>query len=62
MIIIWARLTEIGNPLSISHIELEAAGVTCDFNGVDGSFTSVTGPATVDVGPPQTQVEGRCWA
>ncbi|KAJ6002501.1 hypothetical protein N7451_005048 [Penicillium sp. IBT 35674x] len=52
----------ISNVLSISHIELDKAGVTCTFDGVDNSVTSVTGPETVDVGPPQTQVKGTCWA
>lgn len=56
------RLTSTANPLSISHIEIDTAGVSCIFNGVDNSVTSVTGPATVDVGPPQTQVKGTCWA
>ncbi|KAJ5556259.1 hypothetical protein N7494_000174 [Penicillium frequentans] len=53
---------DISNVLSISHIELDKAGVTCTFDGVDNSVTSVTGPETVDVGPPQTQVKGTCWA
>ncbi|KAJ5157152.1 uncharacterized protein N7482_008252 [Penicillium canariense] len=53
---------QITNPLSISHIEIDAAGVSCTFRGIDHSVTSVTGPATVDVGPPQTQIEGTCRA
>lgn len=55
-------LTAIGNPLSISHIQINQAGVSCTFNGIDNSVTSLTGPATVDVGPPQTQIEGTCHA
>ncbi|KAJ5103288.1 hypothetical protein N7532_003817 [Penicillium argentinense] len=54
--------TVISNVLSISHIEIDVSGVHCTFNGVDKSVTDVYGPGTVDVGPPQTQVEGRCWA
>ncbi|KAJ5635099.1 uncharacterized protein N7484_008412 [Penicillium longicatenatum] len=52
---------DITNVLSISHIEVDEAGVSCTFDGVDNSVTSVTGPNTVDVGPPQTQVRGSCW-
>lgn len=55
-------LTSLANPLSISHIEIDATGASCTFRGVDQSVTTVTGPATVDVGPPQTQIEGTCWA
>ncbi|KAJ5386773.1 hypothetical protein N7509_009314 [Penicillium cosmopolitanum] len=54
--------TKIWNPLSISHIQINQAGVSCTFNGIDNSVTSLTGPATVDVGPPQTQIEGTCHA
>ncbi|CAI7591965.1 unnamed protein product [Penicillium manginii] len=54
--------TKIWNPLSISHININEAGVSCTFNGIDNSVTSLTGPATVDVGPPQTQIEGTCHA
>ncbi|KAE8354276.1 hypothetical protein BDV28DRAFT_131413 [Aspergillus coremiiformis] len=50
----------ISNPLSISHIASSTEGVSCTFNGVDNSVTSVTGAQTVDVGPPQTQVSGSC--
>lgn len=56
------KLTSLANPLSISHIEIDASGVSCTFKGVDQSVTTVTGPATVDVGPPQTQIEGTCSA
>ncbi|KAJ5915207.1 hypothetical protein N7454_011102 [Penicillium verhagenii] len=52
----------IDNVLSISHIEVDDSSVSCVFGGVDNSVTSVTGPQTVDVGPPQTQVQGACWA
>ncbi|OQE19924.1 hypothetical protein PENSTE_c014G09114 [Penicillium steckii] len=54
--------TKIWNPLSISHIEVERDGVSCTFKGIDDSVTYVTGPSTVDVGPPQTQIEGTCTA
>lgn len=47
------------NPLSISHIQV-LGGTTCTFTGIDGSVTTVTGGSTVDVGPPQTQIEGTC--
>ncbi|KAJ5911656.1 uncharacterized protein N7473_000959 [Penicillium subrubescens] len=53
---------QITNPLSISHIEINSAGASCVFKGIDNSVTTVTGPATVDVGPPQTQVQGTCSA
>ncbi|CAI7660799.1 unnamed protein product [Penicillium glandicola] len=51
---------EIVNPLSISHIQTSSEGVTCVFNGVDHSVTTVIGTQLVDVGPPQTQVSGSC--
>ncbi|KAJ5702154.1 hypothetical protein N7488_009702 [Penicillium malachiteum] len=51
---------QITNVLSISHIEMNAAGVTCTFNGIDHSVTTLTGSQFVDVGPPQTQVSGTC--
>ncbi|KAJ5738907.1 hypothetical protein N7493_002062 [Penicillium malachiteum] len=57
-----SQVVSISNVLSISHIEVEASGVTCTFGGIDNSVTTVTGPSTVDVGPPQTQVSGYCWA
>ncbi|PYI24587.1 hypothetical protein BO86DRAFT_443197 [Aspergillus japonicus CBS 114.51] len=50
----------IANPLSISHIASSTAGVTCTFIGIDHSSTTVSGVATVDVGPPQTQTQGSC--
>ncbi|KAJ5698532.1 hypothetical protein N7462_000537 [Penicillium macrosclerotiorum] len=50
----------IDNALSISHIEVDASGVSCTFGGIDNSVTSITGPNTVDVGPPQTQIQGSC--
>ncbi|KAF3394208.1 hypothetical protein F1880_005085 [Penicillium rolfsii] len=53
---------QITNPLSISHIEIDSAGASCVFKGIDNSVTTVTGPATVDVGPPQTQIQGTCSA
>ncbi|KAJ5725628.1 uncharacterized protein N7483_006985 [Penicillium malachiteum] len=57
-----SRPISISNVLSISHIEVDASGVTCTFDGIDNSVTTVTGPSTVDIGPPQTQVSGSCWA
>ncbi|KGO66604.1 hypothetical protein PITC_079760 [Penicillium italicum] len=48
------------NPLSISHIQTGSEGVSCVFNGIDHSVTTVTGTQLVDVGPPQTQVSGSC--
>lgn len=48
------------NVLSISHIEMDAAGVMCTFNGIDHSVTSLSGAQLVDVGPPQTQISGTC--
>ncbi|KKK27096.1 hypothetical protein ARAM_000041 [Aspergillus rambellii] len=56
------HLTQITNPLSISHIRSDTSGVTCSFNGIDSSVTSVNGAQIVDVGPPQTQVSGACRA
>ncbi|ODM17591.1 hypothetical protein SI65_07266 [Aspergillus cristatus] len=52
--------TDIHNVLSISKISVPA-GVTCTFDGIDGSVTKVSNQAVVDVGPPQTQVSGACW-
>lgn len=51
----------LGNPLSISHISNSDDGVECSFTGVDNSYTVVDGAVEVDVGPPQTQVSGRCF-
>lgn len=53
-------LTLLANPLSISHISSSTDGIDCTFHGVDNSVTSVSGVASVDVGPPQTQVSGTC--
>ncbi|CAI7668736.1 unnamed protein product [Penicillium viridicatum] len=53
----WVQIT---NPLSISHIQTSTEGVTCVFNGVDHSVTTVIGTQLVDVGPPQTQISGSC--
>ncbi|KAJ5618144.1 hypothetical protein N7537_003258 [Penicillium hordei] len=53
----WVQIT---NPLSVSHIQTGTEGVTCIFNGVDNSVTTVIGTQLVDVGPPQTQVSGSC--
>jgi hypothetical protein len=47
------------NPLSISHIRTYNYA-SCTFKGVDGSNTVLNGPSSVDVGPPQTQISGRC--
>ncbi|KAL8790073.1 MAG: hypothetical protein Q9213_000775 [Squamulea squamosa] len=49
------------NNLSVSKIS-NSGGATCYFYGVDGSFTVVPSGATVDVGPPQTQTYGYCYA
>lgn len=48
------------NPLSISHISSSSPGITCTFNGIDHGTTTVVGAETVDVGPPQTQIQGSC--
>ncbi|CAG8893415.1 unnamed protein product [Penicillium egyptiacum] len=53
-------VVSIENPLSISHISSNTAGVQCTFNGIDHSVTVVNGVQWVDVGPPQTQVTGSC--
>ncbi|OGE52860.1 hypothetical protein PENARI_c009G11921 [Penicillium arizonense] len=55
-------VASIGNPLSISHISSNTAGIQCTFNGIDHSVTTVTGAELVDVGPPQTQVSASCHA
>ncbi|PYH28354.1 uncharacterized protein BO87DRAFT_371165 [Aspergillus neoniger CBS 115656] len=51
---------KITNPLSISHISCSTQGAVCTFDGIDHSVTTVTGVGQVDVGPPQTQVQGSC--
>lgn len=56
--IVYADETD--NVLSVSKITVPA-GVTCTFDGIDGSVTKVSNQARVDVGPPQTQVSGACW-
>ena len=49
------------NALSISHIISASTNPgTCTFFGVDGSVTTVSPGAEVNVGPPQTQLSGRC--
>jgi hypothetical protein len=53
-------IVQITNPLSISHIASSVPGIACTFTGVDHGTTTVTGAETVDVGPPQTQVQGSC--
>ncbi|KAI9932372.1 hypothetical protein MW887_009885 [Aspergillus wentii] len=53
---------KISDPLSISHIVSTTGGVICTFNGIDHSVTTVNGAQTVDVGPPQTQINGACKA
>ncbi|CDM26308.1 hypothetical protein DTO013E5_7775 [Penicillium roqueforti] len=50
----------IENPLSISHISSNTAGVQCTFDGIDQSVTIVNGAELVDVGPPQTQITASC--
>jgi hypothetical protein len=54
-------MRSIANVLSISHIS-SPGGASCTFYGIDGSVTKVTGTELVDVGPPQTQISGSCWA
>ncbi|KAL8724726.1 MAG: hypothetical protein Q9166_007787 [cf. Caloplaca sp. 2 TL-2023] len=49
------------NPLSVSKIS-NPGGATCYFYGVDGSQTTVPSGQTVDVGPPQQQTYGFCYA
>ncbi|KAL3259191.1 hypothetical protein ABHI18_005445 [Aspergillus niger] len=51
---------KITNPLSISHISCSTQGAVCTFDGIDHSVTTVTGVGQVDVGPPQTQIQGSC--
>ncbi|OOF95033.1 hypothetical protein ASPCADRAFT_208646 [Aspergillus carbonarius ITEM 5010] len=53
-------VVKITNPLSISHIYDATKGTVCTFDGIDHSVTTVTGVGQVDVGPPQTQVQGSC--
>ncbi|KAJ0424385.1 hypothetical protein BJY00DRAFT_276558 [Aspergillus carlsbadensis] len=53
-------IVQITNPLSVSHIASSAPGIACSFTGVDHGTTTVAGVGTVDVGPPQTQVQGSC--
>jgi hypothetical protein len=55
-----SKLTSAANPLSISHIVSDQVGVTCVFNGIDHSVTTISGTQLVDVGPPQTQISGSC--
>jgi len=55
------QVVAISNVLSISHIS-SPGGASCTFYGIDGSVTKVTGTELVDVGPPQTQISGSCWA
>ena len=55
-----SRLISLANPLSISHISCGTRGAVCTFDGIDHSVTTVTGVGQVDVGPPQTQVQGSC--
>ncbi|OJJ03489.1 hypothetical protein ASPVEDRAFT_30003 [Aspergillus versicolor CBS 583.65] len=55
-------IVKITNPLSISHISSNSPDIACTFNGIDHSATTVIGVATVDVGPPQTQIQGSCTA
>ncbi|KAJ5295438.1 hypothetical protein PENANT_c001G08700 [Penicillium antarcticum] len=54
----WVQITD---PLSISHIVSDQDGITCTFNGIDHSVTTISGTQLVDVGPPQTQISGSCW-
>lgn len=56
----------IDNPLSISHIQVGSpyggCSTDCTFYGIDGSVTQIYGAGFSDVGPPQTQVSGYCYA
>lgn len=52
----------VANALSVSHINVNAEEGVCRFTGIDGGFTFIVGEGTVDVGPPQVQVTGRCSA
>ncbi|KAL4892309.1 hypothetical protein BDV59DRAFT_193822 [Aspergillus ambiguus] len=54
------NLVDISDPLSVSQISSSTAGVACTFNGIDHGITTLTEPGTVDVGPPQTQLQGAC--
>lgn len=47
---------------SVSHIAVldNRPSVTCVATGVDGSFTTVSGGQTIDVGPPQLQISIIC--
>lgn len=50
----------VADPLSISHISSSTEGVACTFNGIDHGVTTISGSGSVDVGPPQTQIQGAC--
>lgn len=55
--------TPTDNPLSVSHIDLNAGGANlagCTLFGADGSVTTVGDASSADVGPPQPQVSGSC--
>jgi hypothetical protein len=52
----------LANNLSVNLIEGGAAGITCTFDGINGSVTTVVGTETEPVGPPQTQISGSCAA
>lgn len=55
-------ICELEHPeISVSKITLLGAG-QCTIDGVDSSRTTVTTGQTVDVGPPQVQVSGTCYA
>ncbi|KAM0804916.1 hypothetical protein BDR22DRAFT_885010 [Usnea florida] len=49
----------IDNPLIVSQISSVGGGF-CVFTGLNGSSTVVFGEETVDVVPPQVQVQGDC--
>ena len=47
------------NPLIVSQISSVGGGF-CTFTGLNGSSTVVFGEETVDVVPPQVQIQGDC--
>lgn len=48
--------------LSISHIVVSAETGVCSFQGIDGATPFIVGEGTVDVGPPQVLLTGKCCA
>ena len=58
-ILIYDCVFKIDNPLIVSQISSIGGGF-CVFTGLNGSSTVVFGEATVDVVPPQVQIQGDC--